>query len=265
MCIACESAGLDPPCFGTPQVVRGPALLAGLDEIREQRRQGARPYLAALQRGELSRDDLLILTTEYDHVAVATANLANQAARAANPDLVEALGLFAEERDADVNTWRKFSLGAGWCHSSAWHYAADPFEETVAYAQSLLARPHEPFSTSLATLYAVTAAEQDDARIQLFALVTHNAIDAAAAVWFRRRARDDGAAPTLRKILAALPAEPEDLRSVDRVRETYDLLDDFYGRLDRDRLERRAALRRGLSAGLPHDAPATQLAFNASR
>jgi hypothetical protein len=265
MGVAWKRVGPDPQRFGTTEVVRGPALLAALDEVREQRRQRALPYLTALQRGQLSHDDLLILATEYDHVAVATANLANQAVRVATPDLVETLSLFAHERDADVNTWRKFALGAGWCHSSAWHYAADPFEETVAYAHSLLARPHEPLLSGLATLYAVTAAEQDDARIQLSALVTHNAIDAAAVVWFRRRANDDGAAPALRRIIAALPGAPDDLSAVGRVRATYDLLDDFYGRLDRDRLERRAVSEARSEHGVSAYRPGTQLAFRASR
>jgi hypothetical protein len=153
MCIACRvtqrMADVEARLHSTPSEW----LWTEFALLRERYAVRDHPYTSARRRAELSRSDLHLLATEYDHVLVAIAAALGRAS-GVPADAV----LLAEQ---ELRRWRRFASATGWQGGRAWFYGEDPFPETVALAQCLARRDGLTPAETVARVYALRAVEGD--------------------------------------------------------------------------------------------------------
>lgn len=231
---------VNPPA--TVKAARHPAdvdsLGAKLDTLRQRMSLGRHPYLQALRAGKLSRPDLQVLATEHDHV-VAAVTVATCRARALDTGpFADGLHKLASAAGDDVDRWRNFALATGWCHSSAWAYAEDPFPGTVACARFLAGSPRSGLGELFARLYTARALQADVALIQVEALTTHYAMDERAVEWFARQGNDDAYLTSLTPAVDRMCDRSARFEILHTARITAEMLRRFYDALEGDRLQR---------------------------
>lgn len=150
------------------------------------------PYHQRWSAGLLGPADLQLYAAEYQHVVVAIAQAATAAARLSEGPVAARLERYAERRRHRVDSWMAFARATGWCSGSAWYFAEDPFEETLACARMWSGRPRTTLAEHLVTLYAVESGERDTSEAQLEALLTHYGFDTGRSTEYFLHYAGDG-------------------------------------------------------------------------
>jgi len=89
---------------------------------------------------------------EHDHLVQALATVARRAAEKADGLLGDVLAEHLITVDARVSQWREFARDTGWGAEEAWHYASDPYPETVACVSAWQGEPGRGLALDLVTL-----------------------------------------------------------------------------------------------------------------
>jgi pyrroloquinoline quinone (PQQ) biosynthesis protein C len=173
---------------------------AELELIEAGWRPVAHPFFVALGDGELDRAAIADYAGEHDHLLVAVAQAAGEAATAADGLLQETLACHAAHRHSQIERWRTFAAAAGWVRS-AWHYAEDPYETSVRCASAVASGGD--LAPMLVTLHAFARAECEVAAAVRPVLSDIYGLRAAGALAFFDAAQGDGAGERAR-IEAAL-------------------------------------------------------------
>jgi pyrroloquinoline quinone (PQQ) biosynthesis protein C len=167
-------------------------LWAELALLRERWDVLRHPFHRRWSEGRLTRGELQVYASEYDHVVVAIARASRRAAELSGGLVGEALADHADHERDHVDWWRAFAVGTGWCHSSAWYFGEDPFPETIACAKTIGGTPARSLAEHLVTLYAVESAQSRIAQVELDGLVGHYGFDGGPSTeYFRLHAGHD--------------------------------------------------------------------------
>jgi pyrroloquinoline quinone (PQQ) biosynthesis protein C len=173
-------------------------LWAELALLRERWDVLRHPFHRRWSEGRLTRGELQVYASEYDHVVVAVAVASRRAAELSSGLVGDALADHADEERDHVDWWRAFALGTGWCHSSAWYFGEDPFPETIACAKTIGGTLGRSLAEHLVTLYAVESAQSRVAPVALDGLVEHYGFDGGPGTeYFRLDAEREAEHATL--------------------------------------------------------------------
>jgi hypothetical protein len=116
------------------------------------------PFFMALQDGRLGRGDIADYAGEHDHVLVAIAAAAREAATLAHGLLGDTLGSHAEECERQIPRWRTFASAAGW-RAAMWHYGEDPYESTTLCERMVRGDRETDLASHLVTLQTLAHTE----------------------------------------------------------------------------------------------------------
>jgi pyrroloquinoline quinone (PQQ) biosynthesis protein C len=152
------------------------------------------PFLRRWRAGELSAGELQAFAAEHHAVVVALAHGARGAAAMTDGLLAEQLERYAAEQERAVELSCAFAVASGWGRS-AWYFAQDPLEPTVACARAWSGEGRT-LAERLVGLIVIESALGHVAADLLDALILRYAFDARATGYFARcaeRCPDDAA------------------------------------------------------------------------
>jgi pyrroloquinoline quinone (PQQ) biosynthesis protein C len=172
-----------------------------LELIEAGWRAVAHPFFVAFAAGRLDTAAIADYAAEHDHLLVAVAQAADEAAAAADGLLHETLASHAAHRRTQIDRWRAFAGAAGWAGAS-WHFAQDPYETSVRCARAVPSGDGD-LPRLLVTLHAFARAECEVASAVRSALTEAYGYTGERALAFFAAAQDEGAAERAR-IEAAL-------------------------------------------------------------
>jgi pyrroloquinoline quinone (PQQ) biosynthesis protein C len=152
------------------------------------------PFLRRWRAGELSAGELQAFAAEHHAAVVALAHGARAAAAMTDGLLAEQLLRYAVEQERAVELSCAFAVASGWGRS-AWYFAQDPLEPTLACARAWSGEGHT-LAERLTGLVVIESALGRVAADLLDALILRYAFDVRATRYFARRAErgaDDAA------------------------------------------------------------------------
>jgi pyrroloquinoline quinone (PQQ) biosynthesis protein C len=190
---------------------------AELGVLREQWSIVRHPFYERWASGELTRHQRQLYAEEYDHLVVALAAVARNAAGKADGLLREVLRPHVATLEASVGLWRDFATGTGWGSSAAWHYGDDPYPATTACAQDWVGSGSRPLAQDLVTLFAIGGCLPEIARLVLDDTAHYGLEHGPATHFFRLHAElGDDQAELVQAALAGLLAAEDPFALIDR-------------------------------------------------